>query len=71
MSEKITVTISSRGAEGNIYFILSKVRAEMRKRHLIQRYNDLYFDCLNSESYEAAIARIRQDINLYDADGRV
>jgi hypothetical protein len=43
----------------------------MRKRQLIQRYNDLYFDCLNSESYEAAIARIKRDVDLIDTDGRI
>ena len=68
MENRITVTIASRGHEGNIYAILGKVRTEMRKRQLIQKYNDLYFDVLNSGSYTDAVARIRQDINLVDSD---
>lgn len=71
MDKRITVTIASNSHEGNIYAILGKVRQEMRKRQLIQKYNDLYFDVLNSDSYTAAIARIRQDINLVDSDAAI
>jgi len=69
--KKITVTIASKSAEGNIYSILGKVRAEMRKQSLTQRYNDLYCAVTTSESYSAAIARIRQDVDLIDTDGEV
>jgi hypothetical protein len=40
----------------------------MRKRRLIQKYNDLYCDVTNCKSYQEAIARIRQDIELIDTD---
>lgn len=63
-ANKITVTVASAGAGGNIYAILASVRAEMRKRHLTEAYNDLYADCLNSKSYEAAIKRIRETVDL-------
>jgi len=66
-----TVIIASKGPEGNIYAILAKVRAEMRKFSLIQKYNDLYCDVTTSGSYQKAIARIRQDVNLIDTDGEV
>jgi hypothetical protein len=69
--DKPTVTIASAGTGGNIYAILASVRAEMRKRHLTQGYNDLYADCLNSESYEAAIKRIRETVELIDTDWRI
>jgi hypothetical protein len=69
--KKITVIISSRGPGGNIYAILAAVRAEMRKRALIQQYNDLRDAVTSSESYAAAIARIRQDVELIDTDGEV
>jgi len=69
--KKITVTIASRGVEGNIYSILGTVRAAMRKASLTQRYNDLYYAVMESESYSAAIARIRQDVDLIDTDGEV
>lgn len=68
---KPVVTIASRGAGGNIYAILAAVRAEMRKRALIQKYNDLRDDVTNCESYEAAVARIRQDVDLIDTDGKI
>ena len=62
--KQITITIASSGPEGNIYAILAKVRAELLKRGLIQKYNDLE-DC---NSYQEAIARIRQDVELIDTD---
>ncbi len=65
---QIKIAIASNGPEGNIYAILAKVRVEMRKRHLIQKYNDLYCDVTNCKSYQEAIARIRQDIELIDTD---
>ena len=71
MKNKPTVTIASKTAEGNIYSILGKVRAAMRKLSLVQGYNDLYCDVMKSESYTAAIARIRQDVDLIDTDGEV
>ena len=67
-TNQIKITIASGGPEGNIYAILAKVRAEMRKRRLIQKYNDLYCDVTNCKSYQEAIARIRQDIELIDTD---
>jgi len=71
MEKRITVTVASRGHEGNIYAILGKVRQEMRKRQLIQAYNDLRDDVMNSGSYADAIARIRQDVNLVDSHGAI
>ena len=68
MEKRITVIIASKGYEGNIYAILNKVRTEMRKRQLIQAYNDLRDDVLKSGSYTDAIARIRQTVDLIDTD---
>ena len=68
MEKRITVTVASKGPEGNIHAVLGKVRQEMRKRQLIQAYNDLRDDVLNSGSYRDAIARIRQTVNLVDTD---
>ena len=69
--EKTTITIASRGPDGNIYAILGKVRSEMRRRRLIEKYNNLYTDVTNSNSYAEAIARIRQDVNLIDSDNAI
>ena len=68
---KPTVTIASRGAGGNIYSILANVRAAMRKVALVEKYNTLYCDVTTCGSYGAAIARIRQDVDLIDTDGEV
>jgi hypothetical protein len=68
MEKRITVTIASRGAGGNIYAILGEVQRAMRKAMLITAYNDLRDDVLNSGSYEDAIKRIRQTVNLIDTD---
>lgn len=68
MEKRITVTIASRGAGGNIYAILGEVQRAMRKAMLITAYNDLRDDVINSGSYEAAIKRIRQTVNLIDTD---
>lgn len=69
--KQIKIAIASSGPEGNIYALLAKVRTEMRKRRLIQKYNDLYCDVTNCKSYQEAIARIRQDVELIDTDKRV
>ena len=69
--KQIKITIASSGPEGNIYALLAKVRTEMRKRRLIQKYNDLYCDVINCKSYQEAISRIRQDVELIDTDKRV
>jgi hypothetical protein len=66
----LTVEFASSGAGGNIYAILGSVRTAMRKKQLIQAYNDMLFDVQNSQSYAEALARIRRDITLIDTDGR-
>lgn len=68
MNKRVTVTIASRGTGGNIYAILGEVRQAMRKAQLITAYNDLRDDVLSSNSYNEAIARIRQTVNLIDTD---
>ena len=66
--KKPKVTISSRGAGGNIFAILGEVQRAMRKEQMISGYNDLRDDVLSSGSYEQAIARIRQTVDLVDVD---
>ena len=66
----ITVNFASSGAGGNIYAILGAARTAMRKKQLIQAYNDMLSEVQNTKSYEDALERIRQDIKLIDTDGR-
>ncbi len=68
---KPSITINSIGAGGNIYAILARVRSEMRRLSLMQEYNDLYGDVMNCQSFEEAIERIRRDVDLIDADGKI
>jgi hypothetical protein len=70
-ANRITVTVATRGAGGNIYAILGSVQRAMRKRQLITAYNDLRDDVLNSGSYDEAIKRIRQTVDLIDTDGKI
>lgn len=65
---QVKITIASSGPEGNIYAILGKVREEMRKAMLMTAYNALQDDVFSCESYQEAIARIRQDVELIDTD---
>lgn len=68
MNKKPKVTIASSGQDGNIFFILAKVREVLRKDQRITDYNNLRDDVMKCGSYEDAIARIRQDVDLVDTD---
>ena len=69
--EKTKVEFSSKGPEGNIYYILRKVADAMKKESRIIEYNDLRDEVFNCESYADAIAKIREHIDLIDKDNRV
>ena len=69
--DKPRVTIKSTGPEGNIYFILGKVRDTLRKERRYTDYNDLRDKVLNSKSYKEAIEHIREIVDLVDTDGKI
>jgi len=64
MSKK-TITINSRGPDGNIYAILGLVKKQITKT----AYDRMVQDVLSSASHNDAIARIRQEVELIDLDG--
>ena len=66
---KVTVHFHSRGESGNIYAILAKVSAALLKARRINEYNELRDAVTSSHSYEEALKRIREKINLIDDDG--
>lgn len=68
---KPRVEIHSQGPEGNIYFIIGKVRDALRKARRINDYNDMWERVQNCESYTAALAEVRKTVDLIDLDGAV
>lgn len=69
--KKPAVTISSLGEGGNIFAILAKVYSAMRQNSLSQEYNRLKSDVMECKTYDEAIVRIKQDVDLIDTDGRL
>lgn len=67
---KPRVEFHSRGPEGNIYFILGKTRDALRRERQITAYNDMWERVQKCESYTAALAEIRKEIDLIDLDGQ-
>jgi hypothetical protein len=70
-AKKIEIRLASKSSQGNIYAILGLVQRAMRKAQLITAYNDLRDDVLNAGSYDEAIKRIRQTVDLVDTDGKI
>lgn len=66
---KPRIEFHSRGPEGNIYFILGKTRDALRWERRITAYNDMWERVQKCESYSAALAEIRKEIDLIDLDG--
>ena len=66
---KPTIKFQSTKESGNIFFILAKVRDELRKQRRINDYNELWEKVSNSKSYEEALKHIREVVDLIDEDG--
>lgn len=69
--KKPIIHFESRGPSGNIFWILGTVRNSMQKQRRITDYNTMWERVQNSGSYEAALAIIREYVDLIDDDGRV
>ncbi len=67
---KPTVYFDSRGETGNIYHLLGLVSKAMRKLHRETDYNSLRDSVFASQSYEQALAIIRQYVNLIDQSNK-
>lgn len=65
-----SVEFHSGSAEGNIYYILGKVRDVLRKQRRINDYNELWERVQKSGNYVNALAEIRKIVDLTDLDGR-
>ena len=62
------IYFNSLGPSGNIFAILGLVRNEMRKQRRITEYNTMWERVQNSQSYEEALAIIREYVELIDLD---
>lgn len=66
---KPTVTFDSRGSSGNIFAVLVLTRDALRKARRITDYNECRDRVLSSDSYDEALAIIREYVDLTDASG--
>lgn len=64
--KKGTVYYDSTGPSGNIYHIIGLVQQEMRKQRRISEFNECRDKVFASQSYEDALAVIREYVNLID-----
>ena len=65
-TQKPKVEFDSRGASGNIYYILGLCSKALRKQQRIIDYNKLRDEVFESNSYNEALAKIRKVIDLVD-----
>lgn len=61
-----TVYFDSMGPSGNIYAVLSLCKESVSKKEL----NELAAKVFSSKSYEEALSRIREYVDLIDVSGR-
>lgn len=71
MKTRVKVTFSSSGPTGNIYSILGAVHNELRKVGRLDEFEKIQNGVMASQSYAAAIAVIRESVDLVDTDGKV
>jgi len=68
--QKAVIHFQSRHQSGNIYWIMGAVRKQMQKERRITDWNNAYERIGNANSYEEALAILRELVDLVDDDGR-
>lgn len=69
--QKAVIHFCSRGESGNIYWLIGAAQVELHKQQRITDYNTMRDRILNgADSYEEALAIIREYVDLIDDDGR-
>lgn len=66
MRKRPELFIDITGPDGNIYFILAKASQILRKHQRINDYNNLRDDVCKSKSYDEALYKVNQVIELID-----
>ena len=64
--EKPTVKFNRTKESGNIFYILCKVREELRKQRRISEFNELWDKIQGCKSYEEALEHIKNVVNLIE-----
>jgi hypothetical protein len=64
------IQFQSTGPSGNIFWILGAARKELQKQRRITDYNTMWERVQASQSYTAALAIIREYVELVDTDGK-
>ena len=69
--QKAVIHFRSRRESGNIYWLIGAAQVELHKQQRITDYNTMRDRILNgADSYEEALAIIREYVDLIDDDGR-
>ena len=69
--QKAVIHFRSRGESGNIYWLIGAAQVELHKQQRITDYNTMRDRILNgADSYEEALAIIREYVDLIDDDRR-
>lgn len=69
--EMPTITIHSKGPEGNIYHILGLVNHELTYRNHKKEFENLRDAVFQCHSYNEAIGKIREHVKLVDIDNEI
>jgi hypothetical protein len=64
------IQFQSTKSSGNIFWILGEVSAVMKKQRRITEYNTMRDRVFEAQSYEEALAIIREYVELIDLDGK-
>ena len=64
------IRFQSTKESGNIFWILGEVSAIMKKQRRITEYNTMRDRVFEAQSYEEALAIIREYVELVDLDGK-
>lgn len=67
---KPVIHYRSRGASGNVYWLLGAVSTTLREQRRIAEYNDLRDRVLNAESYQEALTIMGEYVTLIDDDAK-
>lgn len=64
------IQFRSTKESGNIFWILGEVSAVMKKQRRITEFNTMRDRVFEAQSYEEALAIIREYVELIDLDGK-
>lgn len=67
--QKAEIHFASSSSSGNIYYIIGKVRDQMRREQRIIDWNNAW-ERIQQTDYVGALAIMRELVNLIDDDGR-